>query len=92
MENVLMNFISQCSNEARAQLTRYGDLTQQNVLWAGTPGYNTRITQEGIDGVATFADAGLTQAQVADAVYALEQIRGIMTAAMPALTVLAGLR
>lgn len=92
MENVLQNFISVTGREARAQLDRYGDLTQQNVLWLGTPDYDTRITQEGIDSVASFADAGLTLTQVADAVYALEQIRGIMTAAMPELTVLAGLR
>lgn len=92
MENVLCNFISNTSNRAKTQLGEYGELTQQNVLWAGTPDYATRITQEGIDSVPSFADAGLTKQQVADAVYALEQIRGIMTNAMPALTVLAGLR
>lgn len=91
MENVLQNFISRCGNYAKAELDMYGNLAQQNVLWAGTPAYNTRITQAAIDGVQSFADAGLTEAQVADAVYALEQIRGIITNALPALTVLANL-
>jgi hypothetical protein len=91
MEKVLQDFISRCGNYAKDELALYGDLAQQNVLWAGSPGYNARITQDAIDEVPSFAGAGLTAAQVADAVYALEQIRGIITNALPALTVLANL-
>lgn len=91
MENVLQNFISRIGNEAKSQLAHYGDLTQQNVLWLGTPDYINRITQEGIDSVPSFADAGLTYQNVADAAFALEQIRVLLTNAMPALTVMANL-
>lgn len=91
MDAPLSNFVSRAGNYARAELDLYGDLTQQNVLWAGTPDYDARITQQEIDSVPAFAAAGLTAQQVADAVYALEQIRGIITNALPALTVLAHL-
>ena len=91
MDAVLQNFVSKTAQLSREQLARYGDLAQQNVLWAGSPDYAERITQEEIDSVPSFAQAGLTAAQLADAVYALEQIRGVMTNALPALAVLAQL-
>ena len=91
MDAVLQSFISKAAQHARAELALYGELAQQNVLWAGTPDYQGRITQDAIDEVPSFAGAGLTAEQLADAVYALEQIRGIMTDALPALAVLAGL-
>lgn len=91
MDAPLSNFINRAGNYAKAELDLYGKLTEQNVLWAGSPDYDARITQQEIDSVPSFVAAGLTAQQLADAVYALEQIRGILTNAMPALTVLANL-
>ncbi len=91
MEIVHQNFISTVAFNARIAMDRYGELTQQNVLWSGSPNYDELITQEEIDTVERFHGAGLTTQHLADAVYALEQIRGILTNAMPALTVLAKL-
>jgi hypothetical protein len=89
MENCLQNFISNVAKECRANLEEYGDLAQLNVLWAGSPDYDARITQAEIDSVPMFHDMQLTTAQLADAAYALEQIRGIITAALPAFSILA---
>lgn len=91
METVHQNFISRMSNEARTMLDQYGALSQQNVLWSGTPDYQHLITQAEIDSVPSFNGANLTTQNLADAAYALEQIRGILTNALPALTVLANL-
>lgn len=91
MNNAHQNFISDESGLAKRILAEYGELSQQNVLWAGTPNYDELITQEDIDSVVTLAGAGLTTTQLADACYALEQVRGILTNAMPSLTILAKL-
>lgn len=91
MDATRQDFISRMGRDAKTLLDLYGPLTQQNTLWAGTPAYNTDIDQAAIDSVESFAGAELTAQQVADAAYAMEQIRGILTNAMPALTVLANL-
>jgi hypothetical protein len=91
METTLQNFISRMGADAKTLLDLYGPLTQQNVLWSGSPAYNTDLTQEKIDGEPRLAEAELTVQQVADTAYAMEQVRTILTNAMPALTVLANL-
>jgi hypothetical protein len=91
MNSAYQNFISDVSNKCKTELDIYGDLAQINVLWAGSPNYDALITQIEIDTVPSFLGAGLTTQQLADATYALEQIRTILTNALPALTVLANL-
>lgn len=91
MNSAHQNFISDEGRIAKLFLAEYGNLAQQNVLWAGAPSYQTLITQADIDSVPSFAGAGLTHQQIADAAYALEQVRTILTNALPALTVLAHL-
>ncbi len=91
METAEKDFISRMSRDAKKLLELYGPLAQQNVLWAGSPNYQADITQEELDQVESFAGAHLTVQNVADAAYAMEQVRGILTNALPALTVLANL-
>lgn len=91
MQNVHIDFINRMSRDTKSILNLYGPLTQQNVLWTGTPDYGTIITQELIDSVVMFESAGLTKQNLADVAYALEQIRTILTNAMPSLSVLANL-
>ncbi len=85
------NFVSQTAYRARVMLDQIGPLEQLNTLWAGTPNYDELITQEEIDSVASFAGAGLTAQNVADAEFALATIKGQIDNAMVALTVLASL-
>jgi hypothetical protein len=91
MQPIYSNFISSVSSKAQSQLKDYGELAQLNVLWAGSPDFDARITQEEIDTVPSFAAAGLTVQQLSDAVYVLEQIRTLITNALPALSVIARL-
>lgn len=91
MSSAHQNFVSDEGRLAKVFLSEYGDLAQQNVLWAGTPNYQNLITQEEIDSVPSFLGAGLTKPQLTDACYALEQVRTLLTNALPALTVLAKL-
>ena len=91
MSSAHQNFVSDEGRLAKKFLDEYGDMVQQNVLWAGTPSYSTLITQEEIDSIPSFAGAGLTKQELADACYALEQMRTIMTNAMTALTVMSKL-
>jgi len=91
MDAVHQNFISSTSSTAKTFLDKFGELTQLNVLWAGTPDYDTIITQELIDSVPSFHSAGLTVAQLSDTLYVLELIRTQLSNALPALTVMARL-
>jgi hypothetical protein len=88
MDKCLQDFIGDVAYNSRVVLERLGPLTQINTLYAGTPDYDTRITQSEIDEVPLFLDAQLTATDVADACYALEQIRAAMNNAIAALTVL----
>ena len=89
METPLKSFVEGVGNQSRQQLEQYGALTIQNALWAGTPNYDALIDATAIATEPDFVAAGLTTAQLADAMYALEQIRSIITAALPALAILA---
>jgi hypothetical protein len=85
------NFVSATSYRAKILLDQIGPLDQLNVLWAGSPGYDTAITQEEIDSVESFAGAGLTAQNLADAEYVLAGILTSINNALVALTVLANL-
>ncbi len=85
------NFVSNTAEQARELLKFFAEETQLNVLWAGAPNYQAAITQAEIDSVSSFAGAGLTAQQLADAQYAMEQVNTTIENALVALTVLANL-
>jgi len=91
MSDAHQNFISQTSYRAKVLLDQVGPLAQLNVLWAGSPDYDTAITQEEINSVPSFVGAGLTVQQVADAEYVLASILTSINNALVALTMLANL-
>lgn len=83
------NFISNSSNVAKVLLDQYGMLVQLDVLWAGSPNYDTTITQADLDSVASFS--GLTTTTLGDAEFALAGIKTAIGNALAALTELANL-
>lgn len=89
MDAPLKSSVLGVGNQARQQLEQYGPLTVQNALWAGTPNYDALIDAAAIATEAYFVAAGLTAQQLGDAIYALEQIRTVITNALPALSILA---
>jgi hypothetical protein len=84
-------YISFVANRARIMLGEFGPLAQTDVLWNGTPDYDTLITQAEIDTVPNLADAGLTVQQLADAIYALSVIKSTIFDHLPALAFLSSL-
>lgn len=91
MSNVHQNFVSRSASMAKQLLDLYGELVQLNTLWAGTPNYQSAITQEMLDAVNEFSGAGLTLQTLADSEYILAQILNNLQNALPALSVLAEL-
>jgi hypothetical protein len=91
MEAAHQKFISDTSAQAKKLLEMYGDLAQLNVLWAGSPNYDALIDQTAINTVPSFAGAGLTATNLADAEFILATIKGNIESALVALTVLANL-
>lgn len=91
MPDAHQNFISHVQAQARIMLDQYGRLSQIDALWAGAANYDGLIDQAAIDTVPSFLESGLTQTDVADAVFILTTIRNNMTGALPALTILANL-
>ncbi len=94
MNGAHQNFIKTTTYRARIMLEQIGPLDQLDVLWAGTPAYNsptTGITQADINTDQGYVDAGLTEQNLIDAEYALAVIKGTITGALTALTMLANL-
>jgi len=89
MDTVLEAYVRRAGAMSRALLDAYGELTQDNVLWAGTPDYSTAIDDTALATVEDFVAAGLNDATLTDAMYALEQVRGALTSALVSLSVLA---
>lgn len=85
------NFISRTGQASKTQLDQIGTLSQLDVLWAGAADYDALITQAEIDEFPSFVAAGLTAAQLGDALFALATIRNTINNALPALTMLANL-
>lgn len=85
------NFVSNTAIEARALLAFFSEETQLNILWAGLPDYQHQITQDEINSVPTFAGAGLTLQNIADAQFIMATIMGNIQAQLVALTILANL-
>lgn len=84
-------FVVDSSYEARVLLERLGPLLQLDVLWAGAANYDGLIDQASIDTVPNFAEADLTETDLADAEFALATIKSTLSNALPALTKLAKL-
>lgn len=85
------NFVMKSSIAAQALLDLYGDLSVLNVLWAGTPDYAHEITQDDLNSVPAFADAGLTVAQLTEVEYAVGQLVALITSKLPDLSVIANI-
>lgn len=85
------NLISRTGQASKTQLDQIGTLSQLDVLWAGAADYDALITQAEIDEFPSFVAAGLTAAQLGDALFALATIRNTINNALPALTMLANL-
>lgn len=86
-----INFVMKSSISAQALLALYGDLSQLNVLWAGSPDYQHGITQTDLDSYPAFEDCGLTVAQLTEVEYAIGQIVGLLTNKLPDLSVVANI-
>lgn len=72
-------------------LATYAKLSELNILWAGSPNYQNLITQSEINSDPNYLSAGLTTQNVADAEFALAQIKTQIDNAMVALTILSNL-
>lgn len=86
------NLISKTGNVCRALLAVMADIEQIDILYSGAPGWDNLITDQEIATVPSFAAAGLTAAQVADAIYQIKLIRQqVTTGNLPAMVLLAQL-
>lgn len=85
------NLISKAGNLCEQLLKMTGPINQIDVLYSGTPNWDDLITQNEIDEVDSFAEAGLTAANVADAVYILKLVRDNVNSNLPAMVMLANL-
>ena len=86
------NLITNVGIVSRALLDLQDDIEQIDILYNGTPDWDTLITDQEIDGVPSFAAVGLTAQGVADAIYQLNQVRTIVNSGnLPALVLLAQL-
>ena len=88
MEAPQQNQISRTAAQCREFLSRDGTLIQLDIL---NTAYAALITQEEIDSVESFKNAGLTLAQYQAAVYILKQIHIQINSDLPAVVALANL-
>lgn len=85
------NMVSRAGNLCKQLLEMKGVIDQIDVLYSGSPNWDDLITQSEIDEVASFAAAGLTAANVADAVYILKLCRDNINSNLPAMVMMANL-
>ena len=88
MEAHLQNLISAVARDCREALSHDGEYVQHDIL---ATLWDAELTQENIDSVPSFHEAGLTVAQVKTGVYILKQIHVQMNTDLPAMTMLANL-
>ena len=74
MEAPQQNFISRVANQARLLRDSQALSNECDVLYNGTADYDTLITQEQINSVASFANAGLTKTDLDAVVYILKMV------------------
>jgi hypothetical protein len=83
------DFISDIGTICKALLDMQGTIQHFDILYNGSPDWDTLITDEEIDGVPLFAALGLTAANVADVIFQLNAIRTtVQTGNLPAMVVL----
>lgn len=85
------NFINDTQNEAAILLAQFGILAQLDTLWNGVPDFDAQLTQAEIDSNPVLLEAGLTVAQITDAVYAMSVIKGLINDHMPTLALISRL-
>lgn len=85
------NLVSKAGQLCSQLLEMKGTIDQIDVLYSGSPNWDDLITQGEIDEVGSFAEAGLTAANVADAVYILKLIRDNINSNLPAMVMMANL-
>ncbi len=76
MEPVLQMFIRLVGELAKADLERQSLRHHLNVLWNGSPDWDTLITQEMIDSNPSFHAAGITKQMIYDVIFSEETARG----------------
>lgn len=85
--------ITQLSNLAKQYLDNEGQINQLDILFNGTTNWAALVTQQAIDEIPSFAQAGLTAQNVLDGLYIMKQVRAqVMTINLPALVALASLK
>lgn len=91
MPSPQQDFITRVSNQSAVFLEMRNLLDQFDVLWYGDGDYDTLITQESIDSIPSFVDAGMTVSDVAEAVYSLKQVLLVIEDRKVPLTIMANL-
>lgn len=73
-------------------LDNEGEINRFDILYSDTPNWDTDITQDEINEVASFAAIGLTTTDIATALYVLKQVRTqVLTIDLPAVVKVATL-
>lgn len=85
------NLVSKTGQLCSRLLEMKGTIDQIDVLYSGSPNWDSLITDGEIAEVPSFVEAGLTAANVADAVYILKLIRDNVNSNLPAIVMLANL-
>lgn len=85
------NLVSRAGQLCAQLLEMKGVIDQIDVLYSGSPNWDAQMTQGEIDEVASFAEAGLTAANVADAVYILKLVRDNVNSNLPAIVMMGSL-
>lgn len=85
------NLVSKAGNLCKQLLEMKGVIDQIDVLYSGSPNWDSLITDSEIAEVGSFVEAGLTAANVADAVYILKLVRDNVNSNLPAMVVMANL-
>lgn len=86
------DLISKVGKACKALLDIQSDIQLIDILYNGTPNWDTLITQDDIDEVGSFEAVGLTVADVADAIYQLNLIRNqVQSGNLPAMVKLSQL-
>ena len=91
MNSSIQNVISKTSQLCKTMLDLEGQIEQIDTLVNGTPQYVAQITDENIATVPSFAQAGITAAEVLAAIYCIKTARAAFMANLPAVTIVANL-
>ena len=75
MDSVLVTTVDETAYLIKQMYDLCGRIEMLDTLYEGSPAYKTRITQDGLDSVPSYAQAGLTKAQLDAVVYILKTAR-----------------